>query len=106
MSTQEKQLSGSVSTGVHAALRDSRLQIRLLRLDADSDGDTISASLEVWDKEAAPHYNAISYVCGDPELRQDVTVNGTRVSVRQNCYYALWQTRLHYPESRVWIDAI
>ena len=106
MSTQEEQHSGSVSTGVHTALRDPRLQIRLLRLDADSDGDTVSASLEVWDKEAAPHYNAISYVCGDPELRQDVTVNSTRVSVRQNCYYALWQTRLHYPESRVWIDAI
>lgn len=90
MSTREEQLSGSVSTGVHTALRDPRLRTRLLRLDADSDGDTISASLEVWDKEAAPHYNAISYVCDDPELRQDATVNGTRVSVRQNCYYALW----------------
>jgi hypothetical protein len=37
---------------------------------------------------------------------QDVTVNGSQVAVRYNCYYALWQTRLRFPESRVWIDAV
>jgi hypothetical protein len=107
ISTKEEDVPRSAPPGVRTALRDPNLQIRLLLLDAvGSDEDTISASLEVWDRKTAPSYNAISYVCGDAQRMQDVTVNGSRVSVRHNCYYALWQTRLHFPESRVWIDAI
>jgi hypothetical protein len=94
-------------SGVHTALRDPNLQIRLLLLDAaGSDEDSISATLEVWDRGATPTYRSISYVCGDAQQMHDITVNGSRVSVRHNCYYALWQARLHFPESRVWIDAI
>jgi hypothetical protein len=107
MNTEEKDIPRSAPPGVRTALRDPNLQIRLLLLDAAGpDENTISASLEIWDKESAPPFNAISYVCGDAQQMQDVTVNGSRVSVRHNCYYALWQTRLHFPESRVWIDAI
>lgn len=107
MSTEEEEIPRSTPLGVHTALLDSNLQIRLLLLDAaGSDEDTISASLEIWNKGDTPPYNTISYVCGDAQQMQDVTVNGSRVSVRHNCYYALWQTRLQFPESRVWIDAI
>jgi hypothetical protein len=97
----------SDSPAVHTALRDPNAQIRLLLLNAAGpDENNISASLEVWDRTAAPPYRAISYVCGDAQRMQDITVNGSRVSVSHNCHYALWQARLHFPESRLWIDAI
>jgi hypothetical protein len=99
-------LLGDVSTGVHTALRDPTLQIRLLRLHGGSKRHGISASLEVWDTGSEPRYRAISYVCGDAQRMQDITVNGRPTSVRHNCYYALWQASLHYPKSRVWIDAL
>jgi hypothetical protein len=107
MNTEGEDIPRSAPPGVRTALRDPNLQIRLLLLDAaGSDEDIISTSLEVWNKEDAPPYNAISYVCGDAQRMQDVTVNGSQVAVRYNCYCALWQTRLHFPESRVWTDAI
>ena len=107
MSTGEEDVPSSAPPGVHTALRDPNLQIRLLLLDAaGSDEDIISATLEVWDRGATPTYRSISYVCGDAQRMHDITVNGSRVSVRHNCYYALWQARLHFPKSRVWIDAI
>jgi hypothetical protein len=107
MSTEpEEELQRSDSPDVRTALRDPQRQIRLLLLDAGIEEDDISASLEVWDRTAAPTYRAISYVCGDSDHMQDVTFNGSRVSVRHNCHYALWQARLHFPESRVWIDAV
>jgi hypothetical protein len=105
-STEGEDIPRSAPPGVHTALRDPNLQIRLLRLHGGPKIDGISASLEVWDRGSKPRYRAISYVCGPPDRMQDVTVNGTRISVRHNCYYALWQTRLHFPQSRVWIDAI
>ena len=107
MSTEEEDIPRSALPGVHTALRDPQRQIRLLLLDAaGSDEDSISATLEVWDRGATPTYRSISYVCGDAQRMHDITVNGSCVSVRHNCYYALWQARLHFPESRVWIDAI
>ena len=106
-SAEEKEIPSSALPGVHTALRDPNLQIRLLLLDAaGSDKDIISATLEVWDRKAAPPYNAISYVCGDAQQIQGITVNGILISVRHNCHYALWQTRLQFPQSRVWIDAV
>jgi hypothetical protein len=105
-SSEEEDIPRSAQPGVHTKLRDPHLQIRLLRLDAGSNEDDISATLEVWYLGSEPLYRAISYVCGNPDRMQDITVNGTRISVRHNCYYALWQARLHYPESLVWIDAV
>jgi hypothetical protein len=107
MSTeQEEELPRSDSPDVRTALRDPQRQIRLLRLHGGSKRQGIFASLEVWERGSEPKYRAISYVCGDAQRMQSITVNGSRVSVRHNCYYALWQARLHYPKSRVWIDAI
>ena len=103
---EEEEIPKNYPPDVRSALRDPQRQIRLLLLDAETEEDDISASLEVWDKNSAPSYRAISYVCGDSDHMQDVTVNGKRLAVRHNCHYALWQARSHFPESRVWIDAI
>lgn len=66
----------------------------------------MSASLATWDIESAPPYNAISYAWGDFSENHTIFVNSTELCVRKNCFYALQQTRLHYPGCYVWIDAI
>lgn len=73
---------------IRTPLRDPKNQIRLLHLEAGSDEDDISASLEIWDKRGA-YYNAISYVCGTTEYPRAVTVNGEPLLVGQNFHYAL-----------------
>ena len=86
MSTEEEDIPRSALPGLHTALRDPQHQIRLLLLDAaGSDEDSISATLEVWDRGATPTYRSISYVCGDAQRMHDIAVNGSRVSVRHNC---------------------
>jgi hypothetical protein len=97
---------GGISRTTRVAFHDPATQIRLLRLDPSSTGDSISATLDVWDKGSAPSYNAISYFCGTSPARNVITVNGQSVHVRDNCFEALQQTNLHFPASYVWVDAI
>jgi hypothetical protein len=97
---------GELSGSTRVAFRDPATQIRLLRLDPDSTDDDISATLDVWDKDSAPPYYAVSYVCGTSPARNAIEVNGLMVQVRDNCFEALQQTILHFPGSYVWIDAL
>jgi hypothetical protein len=97
---------GDISRTTRVAFHDPATQIRLLRLDPSSNGDVISATLDVWDKDSAPSYNAISYVCGTSPARNEITVNGQAVLVRDNCFEALQQANLHFAGSYVWVDAI
>ena len=67
MSDTTEDLMERTPREIRTPLRDPKNQIRLLYLEAGSDEDDIFASLEIWDKEDAPSYNAISYVCGTME---------------------------------------
>lgn len=91
---------------IHTPFRGPETQIRLLHLNAEAKADSIAVSLETWDIESAPPDNAISYAWGAPSERHAITVNGIRLPVRKNCFHALKQVRLHYPECHVWMDAI
>ncbi|KAF7188203.1 Heterokaryon incompatibility protein 6, OR allele [Pseudocercospora fuligena] len=51
-------------------------------------------------------YLAISYTWGEAEPPLTVFVNGESRKVRRNCHYALWQARLHYADSFIWIDSV
>jgi len=95
-----------ISRTTRVAFHDPATQIRLLHLDPSSTDDNISATLDVWDKDSAPSYNAISYVCGTSPARNGITVNDQTVLVRDNCFEALQQTNLHFPGCYVWVDAI
>lgn len=97
---------GDISHTTRVAFHDPKTQIRLLYLDSDSTEDNISAALDVWDKDSAPSYNAISYVCGTSPARNVITVNRQAVMVRDNCFEALQQANMHFPGSYVWVDAI
>lgn len=91
---------------MHAPLRDPRAQIRLIRFDPKESGDSILVSLETWDLQSAPPYNAISYAWGEPSERHAIGINGITMPVSKNCFHALKQTRLHFSSNHAWIDAI
>lgn len=96
-----KTLAAEHFTGIHTPFRNSRAQIRLIRLHHEESGDSILASLGTWDIDSAPPYNAISYAWGEPSDCFTIAVNGIRLPVRKNCFHALRQARLHYPRDHV-----
>ncbi|KAF5868465.1 putative ankyrin and het domain protein [Botrytis fragariae] len=85
-------------------------QIRLLRLEqSSSDGDDYCFSLTVHnfcDDVYHPRYIAISYTWGDFVPLMPIIVNGKRMRVRFNCWYALWQMRHHGVTDYLWIDSL
>ncbi|TGO26876.1 hypothetical protein BPAE_0051g00110 [Botrytis paeoniae] len=85
-------------------------QIRLLRLEQSSpDGDDYCFSLTVHDfcdGVYHPRYIAISYTWGDFVPLMPIIVNGKRMRVRFNCWYALWQMRHHGVTDYLWIDSL
>lgn len=102
--TRKARKTASVPKEVYVPFRDSETQIRLVRLCPDS--RRLSGTLETWDRDSAPPFNAISYVWGFPLPQKTIYINGKPFPVGRNCHYALYQARLHHPVSYVWVDAI
>ncbi|KAF5517884.1 Heterokaryon incompatibility protein 6, OR allele [Colletotrichum aenigma] len=95
----------------HLEFSDPARQIRLLRLEPSPTGtDEYAFSLEVHDfqENSRPSYIAISYTWGLPIPKLPVVINGLRMQVRFNCWYALWQMRHHGYTSDVnfWMDSL
>lgn len=61
---------------------------------------------EIFARDAAPTYHAISYTWGAPDLTRTVTIDEGCMPVRENCWYALGQARqLQTADcSYVWLD--
>lgn len=53
-----------------------------------------------------PKYEALSYTWGRPDVVKGIKLNGTRVEVRENLWYALVHLRSATEERYLWIDAI
>ena len=88
-------------------LGDPSRQIRKLRFLPIEHEDDIRCELIVHDLEKDYlSYIAISYVWGDPDNEKIVEINGVKVRVRFNCWYALWQVRRVNPDSYLWIDSL
>lgn len=81
-------------------------QIRLLFVRSGGVNDIVACDVSIWNLDNAPSFTAISYTWGPPEFRAEIIVDGQSQTVRKNCAYALWQTRLHFPDSYVWIDSV
>ena len=91
----------------HNPLQDAAAQIRLLQLLPAQQRDAqLEFEVKLYDIKEAPAYHAISYHWGESAPLRTITVNGHSFHVRENCYYALWQFRLHFPESKLWIDSV
>ena len=87
-------------------LPDPSGQIRLLHVRQGFLDDSIECSLEVVSRQDAPKYIAISYTWGELLPVETIRVNGRSMIVRRNCYFALWQLRLHKFDMAVWVDSI
>jgi hypothetical protein len=86
---------------------DSTAQIRLIRLLPHADfNDPVHAIVEIWDRNSAPPFSAVSYVWGEPLPQEAISIDGLLLPITPNCLYALKQVRLHHPQDYVWVDAI
>ncbi|KAF4926568.1 Heterokaryon incompatibility protein 6, OR allele [Colletotrichum viniferum] len=95
----------------HLEFSNPAKQIRLLRLEPSPTGtDEYAFSLEVHDfqENSRPSYIAISYTWGLPIPKLPVVINGLRMQLQFNCWYALWQMRYHgYPSDvNFWMDSL
>lgn len=81
-------------------------EIRLLELQPGNGEDTIRATLHQHRLDAAPRYETISYVWGDPTVRESIICDGVLVETTQNLYQALKQFREPTTSRLLWADAI
>lgn len=81
----------------HEPLPDASSYIRLLTTK-EYDGDdpyTLECELTTWPIDESPTFYAISYSWGDPTKTAVLRVNGSPLSVTENCEVALCQANLY-----------
>jgi hypothetical protein len=102
--SKPKTTSKSVATGYqHSTIGPQH--IRLLRYAPGSKGSEIRLQIQIFDRRAKPRYAALSYVWGDTNPRQTISLDGCRFDTGPNLYNALRSMRNGLPEW-FWIDAI
>lgn len=94
------------SVYAHEPLDHSKPSIRLLHVKPDdSPAGLIQCTL--FRSTTDTRYNCLSYAWGEPTPCYDILVNGKTMSVRQNLFDFLRETRRTKNfEKRLWIDAI
>jgi len=89
-------------------------KIRLLKFSAGEDG-TIRGTLHIVALSENPAFTALSYLWGDPNVTEDILVDGEPLSVTVNLAYALrhvgkhWKREFpnrHVDSLELWADAI
>ncbi|KAK6824580.1 hypothetical protein PG987_012074 [Apiospora arundinis] len=91
---------------IYNALNDpTNIRVVLIKpaLEANS---PIQCSLHQVRLDSLPDFEALSYVWGDPTAREEILLEGERISVTQNLYFALKGLRHRYSDRIMWIDAI
>lgn len=85
-----------------------RKQIRLLTLQPGSGNAILSCTLATafLDTPASPHYETISYVCGDQTIKATINLHGSQVNVPATAEAALRRLRRTDRPRVLWIDAI
>ncbi|KAJ2975688.1 hypothetical protein NQ176_g5384 [Zarea fungicola] len=104
----------SKGSPLYSPLDVSRSEIRLLRVENDP-GQSISCRLETVPLSKAPPYTALSYVWGDENLTETISLDGQDVPVTANLAAALRCVKGHWSSAftdrdtatfRIWIDAL
>lgn len=115
---QESGMSTCVdnSLPLYLPLDKTRQDIRLLEITKDGSNETrVECALHTVALTEDVCFTALSYVWGDPNMRQDILVNKEVVSVTRSLENALRWARYHwqkkYPERgahefRLWADAV
>ncbi|KAM0705258.1 hypothetical protein Q7P35_008048 [Cladosporium inversicolor] len=92
---------------IHAPLLEPTKQFRLLSFDGSSTATHLRCRLETFELATCPDYHALSYVYGDPLLREPILVNGEISDLNRNGWHALQQARLRASAGAYyWLDAL
>jgi hypothetical protein len=94
------------SSYIYQPLADPSSQIRLLHIVQGGRDDPIICTIEAVERNTDPNYIAVSYTWGAANAMEIIFVNGQQLEVRRNCFFALWQLRLHNLDMPIWIDSI
>lgn len=100
--------ASAADPGPYQPIDSSRQQIRIIRLLPGRFDDAIEIQLAhvSLSGDAAPHYDALSYVWGQEQCPNPATVNGTPVSITSNLDTALRYFRDENDEKTLWVDAV
>lgn len=83
-----------------------RKQIRILLLLPGKEADPIRCELYTAHLCDNPHYEALSYVWGNPKIVRPIFLEGRQVQVTVNLEAALRSLRLSYEPRHMWVDAL
>lgn len=85
-----------------------RKEIRLLTLQPGADPDDIRATLShaFLVELPFPHYETVSYACGNPNRKRNIILDGDWTRVLENSELVLRRMRLPASERVLWIDAV
>ncbi|PMD23285.1 hypothetical protein NA56DRAFT_644186 [Hyaloscypha hepaticicola] len=81
-------------------------EFRLLHLLPGQFGENIQCTLAHKSLTELPHYFAVSYTWGAPELAREVEVDGITIPVRENLFQLLQHLRQPHSSLVLWIDAL
>ncbi|RFU33592.1 hypothetical protein B7463_g2767, partial [Scytalidium lignicola] len=111
-------MGASQSSPTYAPFSDANHEIRLIqveKLPLKTRRPSISFTLRTVSLQNAPPFSALSYVWGNPKVRERVIVNGKVVSVSKNLAIALRHIKTHWEvkfprrtssEFFIWADAL
>jgi len=81
-------------------------EIRLLRLLPKNDEGIIECTMQTYNHDDRPPYQALSYTWGPNIAYDDIEINGVKIPVRENLWSFLHQQQLHGNHGPFWIDAL
>ncbi|KAK3319764.1 heterokaryon incompatibility protein-domain-containing protein [Cercophora scortea] len=81
-------------------------EIRIMCLLPGRYKDPVRGYLEIANLDDNPHYEALSYVWGDPLIRETVYINKQPMNVTVNLFLALRRLRHRRRLRCIWVDAI
>ncbi|KAF2838109.1 hypothetical protein M501DRAFT_1004951 [Patellaria atrata CBS 101060] len=81
-------------------------EIRVLVLEPGREDESVRCYLKHVTLSSKPHYEAISYVWGDPNVTEKIFCSGGTISITPNLHKALQQLRDEKSERVLWADAV
>ena len=91
---------------MYSQLDATQKEIRLLTLEPGAESDGFRCRLNTYSLDAAPEYEALSYVWGDPKDTWQITVDGSEFQATVKLVQALWYIRSDETPRTLWVDAV
>ncbi|KAH8732076.1 heterokaryon incompatibility protein-domain-containing protein, partial [Phaeosphaeriaceae sp. PMI808] len=95
-----------MGNSIYKPLQDPQREIRLLQLLPGYGAIPIQCILLHFNLDSLPQYEAISYTWGDPNIKNQVCINGKFFDTMGNSRDALYELRFRHVSRVIWLDAI